>query len=63
LNFLRKTNTSTIKLAPQVIVISYSEKEVEIRLQLAIEKQLQLVSTSRPMEKGGLQQPIVEEQP
>jgi hypothetical protein len=63
LNFLRRTTISTTKLAPHVIVISYSKKEEDIKPQLAIEEQLQLVFTSRPMGKGELQQPIVEEQP
>jgi hypothetical protein len=36
---------------------------VEIRPQLVIEEQLQLVSTSRPMEEKELQQPLIEEQP
>jgi hypothetical protein len=30
LNFIRKTTTSTTKLTPQIIVISYSDEEVEI---------------------------------
>jgi hypothetical protein len=38
LNFLRKTTTSITKLAPQVIVISNLEKEVEIRPQPVVKE-------------------------
>jgi hypothetical protein len=51
------------KLVPQVIVISNSEEEVEIKPQLVVEEISQLVLTSRHVEEGELQQPVVEEQP
>jgi hypothetical protein len=38
LNFLRKTTIFTTKLAPHVIVISYSKEEVEIRPQLDVKE-------------------------
>jgi hypothetical protein len=40
LNFLRITITSIVKPTPQVIVISYSKEEVDIRPQLVVEEQL-----------------------
>jgi hypothetical protein len=36
LNFMRKTFTSITKLAPQLIIISNSDEEVEITPQLVI---------------------------
>jgi len=62
-NFLKRTTTSIAKPIPHVIVISNLEEEVEIRSQFVVEEISQLVSTSRPVEEGELQQPIVEEQP
>jgi uncharacterized protein YheU (UPF0270 family) len=38
LNFLKRTITFTIKQAPQVIVISNLEEEVEIKPQPIVEK-------------------------
>jgi hypothetical protein len=38
LNFLKRTITFTTKPKLQVIVISYSEEEVEIRPQLVVEE-------------------------
>jgi hypothetical protein len=54
LNFLKKTITSTTKPIPQAIVISYSEKKVEVGFQLGVEEQLQLVFTSRLVEEEEL---------
>jgi hypothetical protein len=63
LNFLRKTTMSTTKPIPQVIVISNSKEEVEIKPQHVVEENSKLVPTLRFVEEGKLQQPIVEEQP
>jgi hypothetical protein len=46
MNFLKRTTTSIAKLALQVIVISYSEEEMEIGPQTVIEEQLQSVFAS-----------------
>jgi hypothetical protein len=51
LNFSRRTIIFTTKLAPQVIVILDLEEEVEIIPQHVVEKQPELVPTSRPMEE------------
>jgi hypothetical protein len=57
LNFLRRTTISTAKPVPHVIVILDSE-EVEIRPQLVVKEQPQLVHVPRPMEEKELQQPM-----
>ncbi len=58
---LKKTTTSIATLAPQVIIISDLEEEVEIIPQQHVEEQPELVLASRPVEEEELQQPIVEE--
>jgi hypothetical protein len=50
------TTISIIALAPQVIVISNSEEEVEILPQPVVEEQLEQVPTPRPVEEEELQQ-------
>ncbi len=57
-NFLTKTITSATTPAPQILVISNSEEEVEIIPQFVVEEQTKQVSTSRPMEEKELQQPV-----
>jgi uncharacterized protein affecting Mg2+/Co2+ transport len=52
--FKRKTTTSTTKLVPHVIVISDSKEKVEIKPQLVVEEQPQLVPIPRPMEEKEL---------
>jgi len=52
LNFLRRTTTFIAKLVPQIIVISNSKEEMEIKLQLVIEEQLQSICALRCVEKG-----------
>jgi hypothetical protein len=61
LKCLRKPITSITKLVPQVIIISNSTEEVEIRPQHAIGEQLQSVFASRHVEEEELQQLVVEE--
>ncbi len=56
LNFLMKIITSATTPAPQILVISNSEEEVEIIPQFVVEEQTKQVSTSRPMEEKELQQ-------
>ncbi len=63
MNFFKKTLISITKPAPHVIVISNSEDEVEIRLQLVVEEQPQPILASRPVEEEKLQQHFVEGQP
>jgi hypothetical protein len=56
LNFLKKIITFTGKLVPQIIVISYSKEEVEVRPQFVVEEQPQPVIESRLVEEKELQQ-------
>ncbi len=56
LNFLKKIITFTGKLVPQIIIISYSEEEVEVRPQFVVEEQPQPVIESRLVEEKELQQ-------
>jgi sugar-specific transcriptional regulator TrmB len=55
LNFLRKITMSTTKPIPQVIVISKSKEEVEIKLQHVVEENSKLVPMLRLVEEGKLQ--------
>jgi hypothetical protein len=60
LKCLRRPVTSIAKLVPQVIIISNSTEEVEIKPQHAIGEQLQSTFASRHVEEEELQQLVVE---